>query len=88
MSYDQLFPPLASLEELRALADQLIPVVRTALVEYRDYLSDADVAEINDDLDALITACAGDDRSKLRAAYVRLVDAPHRIADGGAASGP
>jgi molecular chaperone DnaK len=69
------------LAEHRNMADGLIYTTEKALEEYASYLTDGDIAEIKDDIEALKRIYETTDMDKLRAAIARLEGSSHRIAE-------
>ena len=69
------------LAEQRNMADGLIYTTEKSLDEYASMLSEDDVADIREDLEALKRVYESADLEKLRAAIQRLEGSSHRIAE-------
>ncbi|MBI2373326.1 MAG: molecular chaperone DnaK [Deltaproteobacteria bacterium] len=67
--------------ELKVNADGLIYTSEKALQEYSSYLTEDDIAEINEDLETLKRAYDSDDVDRIKAAIQRLEGSSHKIAE-------
>ena len=69
------------LAELRNMADGLIYTTEKSLDEYASMLTEDDVVDIREDLEALKRVYENNDLEKIRAAIQRLEGSSHRIAE-------
>ncbi len=69
------------LADARNNADGLIYTTEKSLDEYASMLTEADIADIREDLEALKRVYEGSDLEKIRAAIQRLEASSHRIAE-------
>ena len=69
------------LADLRNMADGLIYTTEKSLEEYASMLTEDDVADIREDLEALKRVYEDNDLEKIRAAIQRLEGSSHRIAE-------